>query len=103
MTGHTNHIHACIQQEIGGAILCRRDEAPNELAFLDGALLHRAPRAGCLTGPGAGTLVTRSVYADSFLHRNIDDRTLPVMRLGTLQKGGTISPSLQECTDDIYL
>ena len=45
-------------QSIGGVILRRRVKAPDELALFSVALLHRAPRAGCLTGCRAGTPVS---------------------------------------------
>jgi hypothetical protein len=64
VTGHTT-THAHIMNALGGVNLCRRDKAPDELALLTGALLHRAPRAGCLTGCRAGTLVpTQSTLPD---------------------------------------
>jgi hypothetical protein len=64
VTGHTT-THAHITHALGGVILRRRDKAPDELALHEGALLHRAPRAGCLTGCRAGTLVpTQSTLPD---------------------------------------
>ena len=80
MTGHANPAHARIQSTIGRAILCRRDEAA---ARRSATLLHRALRAGCLTGCRAGTPVSRSVYADLFVHRNIVPPSFPVATLGS--------------------
>lgn len=79
VTGHTVH-HACISQQIGGVTLCRRGTAVIHLTDADD-VLHRAPRAGCLTGLRAGTPVTRSVYADSFVHRNIAPHSFPLTTL----------------------
>ena len=79
VTGHTS-THASNPTHIGGVILCRRGEGAGRLTAID-LLLHRAPRAECLTGLRAGTPVTRSVYADSFVHRNIAPRSLPVATL----------------------
>lgn len=80
MTGHAVH-HACISQQIGGAILCRRDKGSLRLMASLCPLLHRAPRAECLTGLRAGTPVSRSVYADSFAHRNIASQPFPLTTL----------------------
>ena len=69
MTGHTKYsldVDIRTSTQIGGAILCRRDTALGELAPFNSAVLHRAPRAGCLTGPGAGTPVSLAVYPDCF-------------------------------------
>lgn len=79
MTGHTFH-RACTQQKIGGAILCRCDKGVGRLTAID-LLFHRAPRAECLTGLRAGTPVSGSVYADSFVHRNIASRSFPLTTL----------------------
>jgi hypothetical protein len=69
VTGHTTP--SCFfpvrsSTQVGGAILCRRDTALRELALLQGAVLHRALRAGCLTGCRAETPVSRAVYPDYF-------------------------------------
>ena len=66
--------------QIGGVILCRRDKGAGRLTAID-LLFHRAPRAGCLTGLRAGTPVSCSVYADSFVHRNIAAQPFPLTTL----------------------
>ena len=67
-------------RQIGGVILCRRDKGAGRLTAID-LLFHRAPRAGCLTGLRAGTPVSCSVYADSFVHRNIAPQPFPLTTL----------------------
>jgi len=79
MPGHTN-IHTWSKKQIGGVTLCRRGTAVIHLTDADD-VLHRAPRAGCLTGLRAGTPVTGSVYADSFVHRNIAAQPFPLTTL----------------------
>lgn len=79
--GHTNHLDARIYTQIGGATLCRCSKDGGPIPSASGVLAHRAPRAGCLTGLRAGTPVSRSVYADSFAHRNIAPHSLPVATL----------------------
>ena len=88
VTGHTSS-HAVTHDphiQIGRATLCRRGKGAARLMAID-LLLHRAPRAECLTGLRAGTPVSRSVYADSFVHRNIAPYSLPV---ATLRSAGQI-------------
>ena len=80
MTGHTNSPLARTETQIGGAILCRRDKGAGRLTAID-LLLHRAPRAECLTGLRAGTPVSRSVYAVFFAHRNIAAQPFPLTTL----------------------
>lgn len=55
MTGHTSSRNP--ETTIGGAILCRRstDDEPRMGRVVR---VHRAPRAGCLTGLRAGTPVS---------------------------------------------
>ena len=79
---HSLYVRSAIasSQQIGGAILCRRGTAVIHLTDADD-VLHRAPRAGCLTGLRAGTPVSCSVYADSFVHRNIAAQPFPIATL----------------------
>lgn len=79
---HSLYVRSAIDssQQIGGVILCRRGEGAGRLTAID-LLLHRAPRAECLTGLRAGTPVSCSVYADSFVHRNIAAQPFPLTTL----------------------
>lgn len=56
MTGHTSFTTPA-PHEIGGVILCRRSTG-DEPRMGRVVRVHRAPRAGCLTGLRAGTPVS---------------------------------------------
>lgn len=78
---HSAYVRSAIapSRRVGEIHFSRRDKA---LGRRTGSLFHRAPRAGCLTGLRAGTLVS-AVYAEAFALRNHAPHSLPLATLGS--------------------
>lgn len=73
VTGHTTpscFLPVRSSRQLGGVTRCRRDEAPHEFAPQAGASIHRALRAGCLTGCRAETPVSPRSVPRWFCSRN---------------------------------
>lgn len=69
VAGHTTpslNLAVRTSTQLGGVILRRGDATPDRLASCDGVVLHRALRAGCLTGCRAEMPVSRAVYTSAF-------------------------------------